>query len=417
MSISLPRGRMPHGALLSLLLGATAAAHAETPSYAELLRQAQSRAPQLLAQAASTRAAAADALQARAWNNPSLNVTAENLGGPKPGGVTQRQDTYTLTQVFEAGGKRSARIEAEARKADAAGIQEKQARILYANELALAYATAEALQLRSEVADGDVARAEEDLRAAQALVKAGREADLRVAQARASAAASQAAAQSAAAAAVEALERLSALAGAAESYTRIDRPFLAVAAARPVAQNWSAEQAPAFASAAAERDAVQAQVRVEEKRWMPDVGVSVGMRKFGWSNESAAVVGVTLNVPLFDRNQSGVNAATERANAATLRLEAARLETLAQHRAALAQMAAAERSLQAAQLSESAATEAYRLGRIGYDAGKTALIELLAIRRALSEAKTLTIEASLARVRAIATLSLAEGRIAFGEAP
>jgi cobalt-zinc-cadmium efflux system outer membrane protein len=28
----------------------------------------------------------------------------------------QRQDTYTLTQVFEIGGKRSARIEAEQRK-------------------------------------------------------------------------------------------------------------------------------------------------------------------------------------------------------------------------------------------------------------------------------------------------------------
>jgi cobalt-zinc-cadmium efflux system outer membrane protein len=424
MSILLSRGRWPHGVLWSLLFGATALAHAaETPSYAALLRQAQSRAPQLLEQAANTRAAAADARQARAWNNPSLNVTAENLGGPKPGGVTQRQDTYTFSQTFEIGGKRAARIEAEARKADVAGLREQHARILYANELAVAYATAEAMQLRQQLADGDVARAEEDLRAGQALVAAGREADLRVAQAKASVAAAQAALQSAMANAIEALEHLSALAGAAEPYARIGHPFLAEAGdgagttTPRRGANWSAEQAPALRSAAAERDAVQAQVLVEQKRWMPDVGVSVGVRRFGWSNENAAVVGVTLNVPLLDRNQSGVDAAKERATGAALRLEATRLETQARHRAAMAQVAAAARSLEAAQQSETAATEAYRLGRIGYDAGKTTLMELLAIRRALSEAKTLTIEAHLARVRAIAALSMAEGRIAFGEAP
>lgn len=418
MSISISRGRLPHGVLLSLLLGATAWTHAvETPSYAALLQQAQSRAPQLLEQAADTRAAAADAQQAHAWNNPTLNATAENLGGPKSGGVTQRQDTYTLTQVFEIGGKRAARIEAETRKADAAGLREKQARILYANELAVAYATAEAQQLRQQVAAADVARAEDELRAARALVKAGREADLRVAQAQASVAAAQAGAQTIAAGAIDALERLSALAGSSEPFERIKQPFLQSAAAGDGGAGWSPEQSPALASATAERDAVQAQVQVEEKRWLPDVGVSVGMRKFGWSSETAAVVGVTLNIPLFDRNQSGVNAARERATSAAMRVEAARLDTLARHRAAVAQVAASERSLQAAEQAENAAGEAYRLGRIGYDAGKTPLVELLAIRRALSDATALTIEARLARVRAIATLSMAEGRIAFGEAP
>ena len=73
--------------------------------------------------------------------------------------------------------------------------------------------------------------------------------------------------------------------------------------------------------------------------------------------------------------------------------------------------------LLAAEQGEAAAIEAYRLGRVGYDAGKTPLVELLAIRRALSEAKSLTIEARLDRVRALATLSTAEGRIAFGETP
>jgi cobalt-zinc-cadmium efflux system outer membrane protein len=390
---------------------------AETPSFVALLQQSQANAPQLLEQAANVRAAKADARQASAWINPTLGATAENLGAPRSGGVTQRQDTYTVTQVFELGGKRAARIEAEQSKSAAAVARERQVRLAFASELAMAYATAEAMQQRKEVADAELARAADDVRAAQALVKAGREAELRLAQARASNAAAQAAVQSASADATEALERLSALVGATEPFARIDHPFLSSFAASNANGNWTSALSPALASAVAERDAVAAQVKVEAARWIPDLGVTVGMRKFGWSSDKAATIGLSATIPLFDRNQAGVDAAKERATSATMRLEAARLEAVAQHRSATAQVQASERRLQAAEQGEAAATEAYRLGRLGYDAGKTSLLELLATRRALSEAKALTIEARLARVRAFATLSLAEGRNVFGEAP
>ncbi|MYM92126.1 TolC family protein, partial [Rugamonas sp. FT82W] len=180
---------------------------------------------------------------------------------------------------------------------------------------------------------------------------------------------------------------------------------------------WTPSDAPALASAVAERDAVAAQVKVEEKRWIPDLGVTLGMRKYGWSSERAANIGLTLNIPLFDRNQGGVDAARERAIGAAMRLEAVRLETAASHRSASAQVQASARRLAAAEQGEAAAGEAYRLARIGYDSGKTALLELQVVRRALSDAKALTIEARLARVRALATLSLAEGLNLFGEAP
>lgn len=411
---ALARGKLT-GIVLSLFVGAAQAADA--PSLAALLQQSETQAPALLEQAATVRAAGADARQARAWANPSLGYTGENLGAPKMDGVSQRQDTYTLTQVFEIGGKRSARIEAEQRKADAVGARERQIRIAFANELAVAYATAEAMQLRKQVADAELARANDDFRATTALVQAGREAQLRLAQARASVSAAEAAVQSAVADATDALERLSAVAGADQPYTGISHPFLDHAIAPRSDQRWTTDASPALASARAESDALTAQVRMEQKRWVPDVGVSAGMRKFGWSNERAAIIGVNINIPLFDRNQHGVTAARERASAAEQRVEAARLEAQATHRAAQARVVATERRLQAAEQGETAAADAYRLGRAGYDAGKTPLIELLAIRRALSEAQALSIEARLARVRALATLFTAEGRIAFGVTP
>jgi cobalt-zinc-cadmium efflux system outer membrane protein len=273
------------------------------------------------------------------------------------------------------------------------------------------------MQQRQEVAEAALERAGDDLRAAQALVKAGREAQLRLAQARASVAAARAAQQSAAADATEALARLAALVGSPEPFTRIDHPFLAKVSALGGTPGWQPEQAPALAVASAEREALAAQVQVEQKRAIPDIGVSVGVRRFAWSSDRAATVGLSASIPLFDRNRSGVDAARERANGAALRVEAARVEAIASRRSALAQAAAAEQRLSAAEEGEAAALEAYRLGRIGYEAGKTPLLELLAVRRALADAQALTIDTRLARVRALAALSLAEGRLVFGEAP
>ncbi len=389
---------------------------ADAPSFGALLQQAQVNAPQLLEQAANVRAASADARQAGAWLNPTLNAVSENIGVSQAG-ASQREDTYSVTQAFEIGGKRAARIEAGQRRTVAASALERQTRVNFASDLAIAYATAEAMQQRQQVAQAELTRARDDLRAADALVKAGREANLRLAQARAGAAAAEAAVESASAELTGALERLGALAGAPDPYTRIVHPLLATAPTRPPTAQWNPDDTPALATATAERDALSAQVRIEQKRALPDIGVTLGMRRFGYTEQKAATIGVNLSIPLFDRNKDSIDAARERANSAAMRMDSARLNAIATHRSAVAQVGAAERRLQAAEQGEAAALDAYRLGRIGYEAGKTGLLELLAIRRQLSEATERTIAARLDRVRAIATFSLAEGRIAFGEAP
>jgi cobalt-zinc-cadmium efflux system outer membrane protein len=412
---------------------------ADAPSYGELLRQSLGNAPLLMEQAAQVRAAGADARQARAWPNPSFSALAENLNAPASGGNSQRQETYSITQPIEIGGKRAARIEAGESALGAAQARERQVQLVYAGELALAYANAEAMQQRRVIATDDLARANEDLRAARALVQSGKEADLRVAQAASSVAAAQAAEQKAAADVTEALARLSALAGAREPYSGLGRSFLEDAAATrlpaanpaadapnaagasgalssAVAPAASTAVSPAVARAAAERDALASQARYEEKKWIPDIGVTAGTRSYGWTSQNGLVVGVNIAIPLFDRNSGAIEAARQRALAAEARLEAAKLDAEANRRAAQAQAGAAEQRLEAARQGEAAAAEAYRLGRIGYESGKTSLLELLAIRRALSEARLLTIDARLSRVRALAALALADGRIPFGEA-
>jgi biotin carboxyl carrier protein len=58
---------------------------------------------------------------------------------------------------------------------------------------------------------------------------------------------------------------------------------------------------------------------------------------------------LTANIPLFDRNQSGVAAARERAIGAAMRVETVRLDAIALHRSALAQVHASEKRLLAAE--------------------------------------------------------------------
>lgn len=365
-------------------------------------------------QAANVSAAGADAAQARAWLNPRVDTVFENLGAPQSDGVSQRQNTFWITQPIELGGKRGVRIEAGERGLAAAEARERQTRVTYAAELAIAYATAEAMLARMTLATEDLARASDELHAARALVQSGKEASLRVSQAQASVAAAQAAEQAASADATQALERLAAMAGTNEPYTSLASSLLSAPATSPAIPA-SGSEGPAVATAEAERDVLNAQVDVERKRWIPEIGVSAGVRRYGWTNANGYVVGLSATIPLFDQNTHAVTAAAERAAAAQARLDATRLEAAAGRRSAMAQVRASEKRLAAAAEGEQAATEAYRLGRIGYDAGKTALVELLAVRRALFDAKGLTIEARLARVRALAALAQADGRLAFEE--
>jgi len=249
------------------------------------------------------------------------------------------------------------------------------------------------------------------LRAARAQVEAGKEASVRVAQAEAGAAAARGAERAAAADLTQALEELSALVGSQERFTGIAGSLFSTAADAGAA----ADESPTLRVAQSEREASEARLQVEERRWIPDLSVTAGVRRYARTSQNGYVVGLSASIPLFDRNRDGVAAARQRVQAADARVLAARLETAAARRSAQAQLLAAEGQLEAALEGERASAEGYRLARIGYDAGRTPLVELLFARRAYSEAQRSTIDARLARVRSLAALAQAQGRLAFGE--
>lgn len=402
-----------------IVIASAAIAHAEpAPPFSVLLQQAESTSPRLAETHANIRAAEGAAIQASARPNPSLALEAENLGvGTADNGLILEQTTLSVSQPLEIGGQRGARIAAANATIESAHAQLLQRRSDVIYDLAVAYVSAELAVARVELERDTLDRAQEDERAARALVNAGREADLRAVQANAATAAAQAGLESAEAESNVALVRLSQAAGRPEPFTGIDQALLDKAADLPAPSLEPTVIFPAERSAEAARDEAARRVSVERTRAIPDLTFSLGIRQYQGENAKGLIAGIGIPLPLFNDNRGGIAAAEAELAAAEARLDAARLNAEADWRAASLQALAAIRQLNATTQAETAASEAYRLARLGYDAGRTPLIEVLIARQNLTEAQTRALDARAARLNADATLSHLAGSVPFGGNP
>ena len=374
----------PHNVRLAALLaaGGLACAHpvlaAPAPSFQDLLTQS-AQAPRRAESQAQIAAAQGRLDQAGAWRNPELSLDVENFAGKGPmEGLDSAETTLSLSQTLELGGKRGARIDGARRDVDLARARDAQARADYAAALAVGYAEAEAAQLRADQARELLEAAQSDARAADLLVEAGKEARLRGLQAQADAQSAQAGLDQALAARDAAFGRLSAQAGSGDTYDSLTSSLLSADAAidaEPV-------DTPAVLSAQADRDSAAAKVRVEQLQSRPDLTVSAGVRRFAGDGSTAMVAGAALPLPLFDRNRGNTAAARAELAAAEARLAQARLDAVADLAAARSHARSASAQASAAAAGEAAAAEAYRLARIGYEAGRLPLLELTAARLA-----------------------------------
>lgn len=382
------------------------------PSYRSLLTRLEQM-PVAIEAAALAEAADARAQQARAIPNPSLNWETGNIQGTGPyRGFGSAESTVSVTQPLELFGQRSARIGAARADAAAVGMRSEQMLWQAAGRLAQVYSAAEAASRRYDLATEALALAEQDARAVALLVEAGREATLRDIQARSEAEAARAGLEEARAMRDAAFARLSAIA-------MLDTPVQGLGAslldASPAFHAPDADDPLAVRIAQAEVDAAGRRVAVEQRRARPDISASMGIRRFRETDDDAFTVGLSVSVPLFDRNRSGVRAAHADQRAAEARLTAQQQEARADRLAAEAMLSASMARVRAADGGVAAAGEAYRMARIGFDAGRISQLELRSTRAALVTARNAAVEARLARVRAEIDLAGLEGRAPFGE--
>lgn len=355
-------------------------------------------------------------MQAQARPNPTASIYIENFVGSDAYSALGGQSTLQVDQALELGGKRTARIAAGRATLEAARATRSQARLVFAVELATNYALAEASERRIELARQALELATEDLRVARLLVETGKEAGLRSVQAEAEVSAARARVDRALADSAAAFATLSAMAASPQPITSIPEGLLKTSDAPATSISFVFDSSPAYQTALAEREAAARRVRVERTQAVPNLTVSAGVRDVA-GRDVAGVVGLSMPIPVFDQNRGNISAAQASLRAAEARLTSVRLDLEADARSAAARVTAAESQLAAAKTGEAAAEEAYRLTRLGYAGGKLPLLEVLSARRALTEARTQTLDARLARLSAASQLSRLVGRTPFGDQP
>ena len=383
---------------------ATAAA-AEPVTLAEALARAAASSPTLAAAEADVAAAQGRAQQAGFRPNPELGVEVENFAGTGAfTGLRDAETTVSVGQRFELGGKRPARQRAAEAEVEAARLRLAVARADLLREVRDTYAEAFADGRRVELAREQFVRAENLQTIATELVDAGREPPLRALRARTAALAAVAGVRAAEAEYAEAQRALAALWGGADD---LPEPVAPTDEAVPAA---TVDPAEALDVRLAEAEVASSVAVVARERTLsrPDVTVSVGARQFQGSDDTALVVGASLPIGIFDRNQGNIAAANAERTGAEARRNAALAGAIRRTRDAQAALRTAEARLAFLETrAEPEAIEAVRIAREGFSAGRFTLLDVLDAEEALNTVQSELITAQLDRAQAIAALTRA----------
>jgi len=412
--LSLP----PAGARVQPPGGGDAAAGRGLPSGSITLRDALAAAlmcsPGLAASGWEIRAAEARTLQASLRPNPEIEAEVEEFGGRgERAGFGAAESTLRLSQLLELGGKRGRRQRVAAASAALAGWDYEARRLDVLTDVAKAFVDVLAAQQQIELAGEALELAGEMQRAAVERVKAGKVSPVEETRANVAAAAGRIELEQARSGLEAARTRLATLCGAAEpAFDRAEGSLYATAALPQDALVFAQISAnPDVARWAAEIEQRRAALNLERAKRTPDVTVSAGLWRTHEANESAFVAGVSIPLPLFDRNQGAVREAMSNLAKAGEERRAAELKAVRELADAWEALVSAH--TEAAILSNEVlpgAQSAFDAAREGYRQGKFDFIDAIDARRTLIESKSRHIRALAQYHKAVSDIERLTGQ-------
>lgn len=368
----------------------TAAPADGTLSLDRAIRLALMHNPQLQASGARKEAAAGRALQARAWPNPELELSVEDLpiNRSRP---AQSKNMLGISQAVPYPGKKKADREIGVADAAVGAAEWRLKRAELVKEVKIAYYQVQTAE-RSAAVAADLVKVADAAAAAAAKRNAAGEIALQE-QLRAEIQLEQTKAEETDAAREAAVARqaLALLLGRPDlSGTPLtagpdeagDLLLLRVAPSALLAGH------PAMVAARARRDQAVATLRRAGLEPRPDVKVGVAGGRDEAANENLMEFRLTIPLPLFDRNQGKQHEAQAGVREADAGIAATQQALLAAWRAALARYNAAATQVAAHReriLPKS--EQALRLVQTGFDEGKFGFIDLLDIQRTTAEAR------------------------------
>jgi cobalt-zinc-cadmium efflux system outer membrane protein len=395
------------------VMSAVAAGETAVLTLEQALARASSEGSATLIAVSERERAAARARQARAWENPTLSVEVENVLGRGPyRDFDAAESTVSLSQPLPLGGGRGARVRAAQSDEQAATAALALAALELRRDVAIVYAEAIAADRLAGIARERAALGAQTRAAVERRHAAGLESDLQRARVEVETAGMQADARRRAAAALAQRRALAAHWREATVTAALDEAWFDAAPA--TAFDVASDVAPTHPRLVVARARVeQARAEIEAARRAPFSGLeaTVGTRRSedAPSSDRAWLLGLSMPLPLWDRNEGGVAEARAALQAAEFDLERAARDLVAEREAALAERDAATLEVDALRLSGLPSSKSFaHLAAQGYEAGRLSLIERLDAERALVQTHELLVAARLrlrqseARVAAVA---------------
>ena len=364
----------------------TAATAPATPlSLTKAIELALEGSPEVAAATRQWEATEGQVLQGRARPNPELAYSLEDARS------RTRTQSWQLNLPVELGGKRAARTKAAEKSREQAQAQLNELKAALRANVAAAYFDVLTAQERLVLAKDSLALAKSSTDTVAKRVAAGKVSPVEESKARVAEAGIRVELAQAASEQRNALSRLFALLG------KIEAPFTVLEGKAenlpPVPKLADLQSlissSPAVVLARIEVDRRKALTDLEQSKRVPDITVSAGIQRSNETQRNILLFGVSVPLPVFDRNQGNLlealkleDKARDELQGATVRLHS----EVAQAQERLSTIAAEVQSLRQDVLP--GAKSAYDAATIGFENGKFNFLEVLDAQRTYFTAKS-----------------------------
>lgn len=375
---------------LSAGTGFAAVSSSQTLTIDQALETAFANNPDLAAAQWEIGITQGDRQQAGLIPNPELSWEAEDTRR------NSRTTTVMINQPIELGGKRGARIDVASRAQDAAGIElERKRNVLRADVIQAFYSSSTARQ-KLLLARQSLELAERGLRVAQGRIESGKSSPVEGTRAQVQLSEVRLELRRAERDEANAYQQLAQVMGAPlPAFTSVgDSGRSMPTVPEPSLLLNRIDETAELRLAKLQIEQREASLGLEKAQRIPDLTVSVGSQYDERERERVNVVGLSMPIPLFNRNQGNVLAAARRTdqardlrNASELRLRTEIQTTLDQWMTANTEVTSFNQTiLPAAQSAVDTATRGFEMGKFNF-------LDVLDAQRTLISARSQYIQA------------------------
>lgn len=372
-----------------------AAAMPARPAGALTLQQALAdglmSSPDLVVFAWDVRAAEARELQAALLPNPELSTEVENFAGNNEmQGFKSAETTVQISQLFELGGKRGYRKRTAELEKNLAGWEYEIKRLDVFEKIATSFWEVLAAQERVVIADALFELAQEALSSVAKKVAAGKAPAVEKVQANIALMTSELECKKIKSDLASARSRLAAAIGrSSPEFEKAEGSFVSLVAVPEIDTLYAAlAESPDMLRWKTELEQRKAEIKLADAGAIPDITIAAGPRYFNDTHDKAVVAGLSVPIPLFNRNQGerqearcNASRAAEEQKAAIIKIHSDLAQTY-QSCSASFDLAAALRDK-----AIPGAQHALKVTREGYWQGKFSYLMVLDAQRTLFELK------------------------------